>query len=218
MKRLIALLTFLIIWKSISAQEFRGGVSADFTLLPRLSTELEVEIRKAFYPENYFNRTFQGELSYDVLDSWSVGVLYGFSIIKHNREFSDEAGEESRDRNKFAFNVEFKPKRFNNDLRLSNRFRYQYAIVDDDEPKQYFRNKITLDYKISDKMNPYVAIEPYYRLSSNRISVIRIYLGNEMPVFKIGMELYYITEIKLREEYATTQYIVGLKIKLDYKR
>jgi len=213
---IISLVTFFL---PAGAQEYRASVSAEFDILPRLQGEVEIELRKIFYPRSYFNRTFQGELSYEINSLWSIGAMYNFAIVDEDREFEDEDDGETGDRNKWVVDLTFQPRRFESDLRLSNRFRYQYTIVDDDDPKLYLRNKLTLDYKITGKMNPYIAVEPYLRFDSNKIKIIRIYLGNEMPFFSTKIDLYYIVEISPdRESTTTSQYIVGVAFELDFKK
>jgi hypothetical protein len=144
--------------------------------------------------------------------------MYSFSLIDKNEEFSDEAEGESSDRHKVTLDVGYQPKRFDNNLRLTNRFRFQIATLDDNRPKAYLRNKVTLDYKIADNLNPYIALEPYYNLRLQQVKVIRGYLGNEMLLFNTGIDLYYIAELRLKDDNTTDmQYILGLKVKLEYK-
>ena len=201
------------------AQEFRGSVSAEFDILPQLQGEVEIELRTIFYPESYFNRTFQGELNYEINSLWSIGGTYSFAIVDEDHEFEDDDEGETGDRNKWVVDLTFQPARFKSDLRLSNRLRYQFTLDEDDEPKMYLRNKLTLDYKITGKMNPYIAVEPYFRFDSNKIKIIRVYLGNEMPFFSTKIDLYYIVEIRPDREYTTTaQYIVGVAFELDFKK
>jgi len=214
---LFFILVFFAFWLPVTSQEYRGAVSAEFGLSPKLEAGVEIELRKVFYPGSYFNRTFQGKLDYKFSKRWSVGTMYSFSLIDKDEEFSDEAEGESSDRNKISTDIVYQPKRFNNNLRLTNRFRFQIATLDDNRPKAYLRNKITLDYKVADKLNPYIALEPYYNLRLQKLKVIRAYLGNEMPLFNTVLDLCYIVELRLNEKTTDVQYILGLKVKLDYK-
>jgi len=200
------------------AQEYRSAIAAEFRILPRLEAEVNVELRKIFLPESYFNRTFQGSLEYKISESLNIGTTYSYAIITEKDEYEDEKGDEAFDRNRLAADLVFQPKRFDNDLRISNRLRYQVSTVDDDESKQYLRNRIMLDYRISSAMNPYFALEPYYRFSSERINIVRLYIGNEMPLFKSKIDLYYIAEIHLDPDRNTAQYIIGLSVELDFKK
>jgi len=67
-------------------------------------------------------------------------------------------------------------------------------------------------------MNVYFAIEPYYRLYRGNVNNVRFYLGNEMPLPGTKIDLFYIAEIRLRPDNTTTQYIIGIKVELDFKR
>jgi|WetSurMetagenome_2_1015567.scaffolds.fasta_scaffold08682_2 hypothetical protein len=201
----------------LKGQEYRGSVAADFNILSRLEGEAEIELRKAWIPESFFNRTFQCQIDYALTKRWTVGMMYSYSKITEKAEYTIDEGDENLDRNRFGINLTYQAKRFDNDLRLSSRLRYQYSMVDDAKPRQYLRNKITLDYRITRIMNPYVAIEPYYRLETNKINIFRVYLGNEMPFFNTRLEIYYIAEIRLKIDYTTARYIVGMAFKLDYR-
>jgi hypothetical protein len=200
------------------AQEYRGGISAEFGLLPKLEAEAEMEFRKIFFPESYFNRTFQGSLTYELTDRWSVGTTYSYAVITEKEERDEDLGEEAYDLNKIAVDMDYQARRFTNDLRISNRFRYQVSQADDDGSRHYIRNRIMIDYKISPAMNPYMAIEPYYRLEKKIVNNLRFYIGNEMAAFGSKIDLFYIAEVHLRPDYTTTQYIIGLKVELDFKR
>lgn len=201
---------------NMNAQEYRGGVSAEFRILKRLEAEAEIELRKIFIPESYFNRTFQGSLGYEITNRWSIGATYSYAVITEKHNYDHNISEEALDRNKLAVDLDYQSKRFGNDLRLSNRFRYQISTGDDDD-RQYFRNRVMVDYKISSAMNPYLAFEPYYRFDKERVSIVRIYIGNEMPLFNSKIDLYYIAEIHQDPQYTTAQYIIGLTVELDFK-
>jgi hypothetical protein len=208
----------LFYFASAWAQEYRGGVSADIGITSRLDAEAEVELRRIFYPEYYLNRTFQGGISYNLSRTLNASLSYTFSLIDKDKDFPDpEEEDETSEKRKISFDLQFQPRRFTNDLRISNRFRYQHTILEnEDEPHQYLRNKITLDYKISGKMNPYIAVEPYFQLSENELSVIRFYLGNEVGFIGTKIDLYYIAEIRQGEESPIAQYIIGVTLKLDF--
>jgi hypothetical protein len=200
------------------AQEYRGGVGINIDLTKKLSTEIEFEMRKVFYPESHFNKTFQGKLEYSLTDFCGVAASYTYSSIKEQEDDYEEEGTETTDKSKFTADLNFQPGRFHNDLKITNRFRYQYAITDESESTKYLRNKVSLDYRINKTMSSYVAVEPYYQLKSQRINQLRIYIGTEMPVLGTKMEIYYITEVKFKEEFIRTFYIVGASFKINYKK
>jgi hypothetical protein len=212
------LLFLLPLYVPISAQEFRVGASAVIKLYPKLNAELELETRKIFHPESYHSQVIQGELNYSITSVWNTGVMFGHSFVSEHSESGEEEENETSERNKIALDLVYQPKRFRNDLRLTNRFRYQWATADDSKPKQYLRNRVTLDYRMTKKMNPSIAIEPYYSFRKNKINIVRLYLGNEMPVIGTTVKLYYIAEVHLKVEGFFIQYVVGATLKLDFDR
>jgi hypothetical protein len=218
MKRFTLAIISLFILMLATAQEYRGAVSAEFSLLPNLDAEAEVELRKVFYPGSYFNRTFQGKLSYDISSALKTALSYSYSLIDKDEEFSDEAEGESSERHKVSVDFEFETGRYDNDLKFSNRMRLQMAALDENKPKAYFRNKFSMDYRVSKKMNPYIAVEPYFNIRKGEIKVIRCYLGNELTLFNSNIDIYYIAEIRPVENYTTAQYIIGISVKLDYRK
>ena len=218
MKRILySLLVLIVLSCSLRAQEYRAGVSVESHILPCLKGEAQFELRSIFYPGYYLNRTFQVELSYEFSQSWNLGAAYSYSYISKDDEFDNVNGDETSDRNKYMVNLEFNPKRYVNDLKISNRIRYQYSTVNGDQSKQYLRNKFTVDYKITSRMNPYMSIEPYYQLEKNKFNIVRFYLGNELPVWKSKIDIYYIAEVHLVPEQVNADYILGLMIELDWK-
>jgi hypothetical protein len=217
MKKVIFILLILLInIQFIAAQEYRGGLSADIKINGRLKADVDLETRRIFFPGTYINRTAQIGLGYQLKPNLSAKVLYSYAYITRNSEFDKITGDETSDRNRYMFDIQYSPKRFSNDLKLSNRLRYQYTVVRNNKPKQYLRNKFTVDYKITAKMNPYVAIEPYYQIDNNEFRLVRLYIGNEVPVWKTKLDLYYITEFNFLPEHLTTQYTLGLMFEFDW--
>ena len=214
------IIVLLFAFCTLHGQEYRAGVSLNYHLFPKLVVEGESELRTHFKTEPYFNTTFSAHFRYSFFDPLYLGIFYSYSIrsdVLTTKDYNDEID----DKYKFGFDIAYKSTRFNNDLRFNNRLRYQYTICEN-KSKQYIKNKLTLDYKITNKMNPYIAIEPYYSILYNEVNVIRFYIGNEMPLFISKLEFYYIAEIHFREEYfykkyKSTQYIVGVSYKLKLK-
>lgn len=217
-KSLLVMLIALVVSSFAQAQEFRLGISAETGIVNRLSGELEVEARKVFSPEPYFSGVFQAKLKYALSRRLDIAASYSYAYIINQFTDYEFRGDESSDRNKFTTDLVYQSRRFSNDVRLTNRFRYQYAVTDDKKPKEYLRNRLMFDYKLNRKMNPYVAIEPYFHLRDNRINIIRFYLGNELPVWKTDMELFYIAEVHLKKGNPFAQYMIGVTFKLDYNR
>lgn len=218
MKYWFLLLAFVIV-ESLYSQEFRGGVSADFSILPQIEGELEMELRGGWVPEAYYSRMAQLQVDYILSKRWSAGMLYSYSNITESGEHALDETNENQEKSRYAINVNYQAKRFNNDIRISNRLRYQYASVHDKKPKQYIRNKFTVDYRMTKAMNPYISIEPYISLTEHEVHTVRVYLGTEMPVLNTKLDVYYISEITHKDEdYLNIQYMIGVTVKLDFRK
>jgi predicted porin len=210
--------TLCLLSYSASSQELRGAIAAQIDLSPRVSSEIELQARRISLPQTCFNRNVEVKLDYSLFKPLTLSGSYSFSYLSEQPEQLGESDDENSDKHKISADVEFKPERFDNDLRLSNRFRYQYTTIDNSKTREYLRNKLTLDYKISKKMNPYIAIEPYYNLNSSDIHLVRLYLGNEFSFKKSKLELYYIAEKREKNDQIDLQYIVGVVYKFHLVR
>jgi hypothetical protein len=216
LQKIQILMLALLLCQLARAQEYRLGVEYGLNLLPKLEVGAEAEIHKSFMPESYFVKRIQGKLNYDLTPTLSIGTSYTFSLFTEKGEDDeDEDGTETEEKSKWAADLTFQPKRFSNDVRLTNRLRYEYASSHEEEPKQYIRDKVTLDCKITKCMNPYFAFEPYYQTDRNKIRFVRFYIGNEMPVFKTKIDFYYLTELEIKPENKNIQYILGIMVSID---
>lgn len=218
MKRFFLSIGSLLLVLLASAQEYRGALSADFSLLPNLDAEAEIELRKVFYPGSYFNRTFQGKISYSWSPSWQTGLSYSYAIIDKDEEFSDDAEGESAEKHKISLDIGYETKRMDNDLKFSNRFRIQMSTLDDKKPKPYIRDRFMVDYRITKKFKPYIGVEPYFHLRQQKFKVVRFYLGSDVTLFGTDVDIYYIAEVKPVKYNSSATYILGIAVKLDYRK
>jgi hypothetical protein len=204
--------------QTLFSQEFRGGVAADFGILPKIAGDVDLEVRKAWIPEAYFTRMAQMQIDYAFSKRWSAGLMYTYSYVSEKGEHALDEDNENLERNRYGLNLNYQTKRFDNDFRISNRLRYQYASVDDRKPTQYLRDKITVDYRLTRAMNPYISVEPYFNLVKTGLNSVRIYLGTEMPVLGTKLDIYYISEIRHEEEQLQIQYIIGASVKFNFRK
>ncbi len=219
MKTLRFIPIFLILlYQPAAAQEIRGGIALGYFLSPKVNMEIELQTRKISYPETCFNRNIEVKMDYSLAGLWRLSGSYGYSSLSIQSENLDENENENSDKHKFTGDLVFQPKRFDNDFKLTNRLRYQYSTVDNSRRREYLRNKITLDYKISKKMEPYIALEPYFNLLKQDFRYVRFYIGNELSFNNSKLEIYYITEARLKEENLGLQYIMGATYKFNYNK
>jgi hypothetical protein len=88
-------------------------------------------------------------LNYEVINNLDVGISYRFIIspgaVAH-RAYSDVSYKYSL--NKWSFQA---------------RIRYQHQVEINTFAKNYFRPKVTIDYNINKKWEPYISAELFYR-------------------------------------------------------
>ncbi|MBN2275758.1 MAG: DUF2490 domain-containing protein [Bacteroidales bacterium] len=217
MKTLKAIILFCpLMFQSAMAQEFRSSLALDYAIFSKMNAELEFKACQSFIPDKYSKKTIQGSLDYSLSKRWKLSASYAWSSVSKFTGNTEEIGEETLDRQRYTADLFYKPKRFDNELRLTNKFRYQYSVTENSKSKAYIRNKITLDYKFSKILEPYIALEPYYNIHAQRFSYLRLYIGNEMTVMKTKMEMYYIAEARLNEENFGVQYMLGIKLNIEY--
>jgi hypothetical protein len=221
MKRLLSVIllcsAFLI---AANAQEYRVGLSTDLKITSRLKAEGEAELRWMNHPEPYFNRTFQLGVKYAITGNLNADVVYSASFIDKIDRLADADEEnETAEKRKISFDLQYQSKRLPNDLRFTHRLRFQQSVfLQEDEPHQYLRNKFTMDYKLTYKLNPYLSVEPYFLLNERRFKAMRVYIGNEIAIWKTKLDLYYIAEIRFRPGNTGAQYIVGATVELNFNK
>lgn len=201
-------ISLLLCRLNISAQEFRTGV--DYERMLPANTELsgKFEIRKTLVPQNAFYNVFQLGLKHEIINNLSLGGTFrrSFTPARKNENLLESLDEKRR----YTAELGFKYPRFDNGVRLSYRLRYQHSTTLEGKSKDYLRNRLKVDYKLIKDLQPYLAIEPYFRLEENEIRKCRLYLGSKVNVLRMGVELSYIFEVKIHNELASTSHFIGI--------
>lgn len=197
------------------AQEFRAGVAYENEILPNFELDGKAEFRTTFESQNQYYAIFQVGAGYGFFKHFSIGGTIRLSLIPYylKEEEDKDIDHEIDEKTRYTADFKYKTKRFKNDLRITNRFRYQYSSVDDSNPRSYLRDKIGIDYKFNKRVKPYLALEPYWRLEKNTLRKIRIYIGNELEILKNTLEVSFIIEANMKESETYTFFMVGLNYK-----
>ena len=209
-------LYFLLPFTTISnlhAQELRLGADYEKNIIPNLEISGEIEFRKSLNYENYYYPVMQAGASYNFLKNASIGGSIRYSVTpeveKRNKEVLYEEMDEKW---RYTAEFKFKTERFKNDIRISNRLRYQYSSENAEKTRSYLRDRISVDYKLNKKMEPYIAVEPYLFLETGEIRKVRLYMGNELDFFNDKLDIYLIIEANVEE--FSTFHAIGLTYKL----
>jgi len=208
-KRLLLIIyLFLLLYPDAYSQEVRLGINYERNLLPKLELKSKCQIRKHNNHPITFYSIVQAGLQYKITRKVSVSgsVRYTLSPDRNiNWEF-DDIYEKTR----YAAEIKYKTRRYNNDIRISNRFRYQHLSTHSDEKKDYLKNKIVIDYKLTKAHNVYIAIEPYLRLGELKIQKCRIYIGDVFNISNHEFEVYFIVEGKTHNDVFSINHTLGI--------
>lgn len=196
----------------LSAQEFRIGVEYETMLPAKMEFAGKFELRNTLVPKSSFYTIFQLGLKREILKNLYLGGTFRQSLAP--KRSSESLLESMDDKRRYTAEMIYKFPRFDNGVRLSYRLRYHYSISSKGKTKDYLRSKLKADYKLIKDLRPYVAIEPYFHLEENELRKFRLYLGGKIDVFRIGMELSYILEVKSYDQLFMTSHLVGLYIEL----
>ena len=187
----------LMIYLSTSAQEMRFGVGYEKNILPKLEIDGKVQLRKRINQSKAYYSIVQAGLAYDISENITVSGSFRYSTAPGG--FDEEINDDINEKMRYTANFILGTKRFNNDIKIRNRLRYQHSVVISDDDRDYIRNKLIIDYKLTKRMKPYVAVEPYLLLEEQRLRKLRFYLGSEFELFSNELELCFIVEGKSKD-------------------
>jgi uncharacterized protein DUF2490 len=196
----------------VSAQEFRLGVDYERMLPAKMEFTGKFELRNTLVPQNEFYTIFQVGLKHEILKNLSLGGTFRQFLTPTGR--SESLLESLDEKRRYTAELVFKYPRFDNGVRLSYRLRYQHSEVPKGKSKDYLRSRLKADYKLIKDLQPYLAIEPYFRLEENEIVKCRLYLGSKINVHRMGMEVSYIFEVKSHDELVRTSHMIGFYFEL----
>ncbi len=214
------ILTFVISLLFVSyglAQELRLGVEYDKELLPKFKTGLQLQVRNNFNSPGFFDRGLaQADLKYNLLNNIAFGVTLRYTGVfeEEDEENEEEKGFGYGDRFRGTVDFTAKTNWINKEVRLSNRFRYQFSQRET-KNKTFFRNKVKCDYKMTKNVSSYIAVEPFYSIEDKAFDTYRLHLGSEFDLVYNEIEVYIIIEVVPPDgEAVQLSQFIGLSYKL----
>jgi hypothetical protein len=160
-------LFFLFIQCSYGLNDNESWTSIGFE--KKLPYKLELEFEQELRLNNKlstFKQTFsEVSISYKVFDGLKIQIPYRYAIfekkIKQRLSFSG------------SYKYSFKP------VNLKYRTKFQRTYEDGEIPENMIRNKFTIEYKLSKKIEPYVSGELFhpYNTDHNQLDEYRVSFG-----------------------------------------
>jgi hypothetical protein len=162
------------------AQEYRLGVSYSLPLHKNLETEVKTEYRH-LAQINRNEGMIQFQANWKISEKISTSAGYRYYLQREVRD-DEEGSFILEDKNRFSADLSLKSARFDNDLRVGSRFRYQYAVNGRNRQTVCLRVKTTADYRLNKRINPYLSFEPYFYPESRKFESFRLSAGEEIAV------------------------------------
>jgi hypothetical protein len=218
--KLILSLLFVCLCSQVNAQELWTGLTLRVKPIKRLTTEIEQQFRFDNGITGLATTFTEFGVGYDITKRFGVKAAY---------RNTHKTGSERVDNDKERFSIETFYDIGSDETRFvfSYRLRYQVARetanrenVDRDD---YIRNRFSLDYNLTKKVQPYMATEIFYKLNqNNEIRAYWLTMGLKSRISKsIGLNTFYRVEMEQNIDYPKTNYIVGAmltyRIKLQKK-
>ena len=211
----LGLLTIFLLLNSlgIAAQELRIGVDYDRMLLTKLEFRSKVQLRNIPIPQSTFYGILQVGLEYEIFKTLSLAGTYRYSLTPNT--MGEKLLESIEDKMRYTAELKYRHPRYDNGIRISYRLRYQHSASHEGKSKDYLRNRLKVDYKLTKELRPYTALELYYMLGKYEMTRLRLYLGSEINVVRTEIELSYIFETKTHDDNGSwTSHMIGLFLKL----
>lgn len=194
------------------AQELWTG--ATFRL--RLNKSWAAEVEQQFRFDN--NITSYGS------SFTELGLRYKYNNhvgVKAGYRFTDRSGNVRIPDNRQRFNADvfFNIGSSKTDFVLSYRIRYQRSRIGDEEtkPRDYLRNRLSMDYNLTKKTQPYVETELFYLFEDkNELRAMRLTMGlNTQLTKQLELNTFYRLENELNVKRPERVRIIG--VMLTYK-
>jgi len=161
--------------------------------------------------QSYTSGLTQLAVDYKLYKRFDVGISFRHTISEETASFSENSID-NENKNRLTFDLGADTKRFDNEIKIKTRLRYQLNRDDDGDQKAYIREKITFDYKLTGLLRPYAALEIYYHIQEQELRAYRLYLGSEFDMDKHKLDFYYILEANVSER-TDLFYMLGVAYK-----
>jgi len=205
------LMGFLVIFsRMVNAQELWVGVELEKQILPRIKTQAKLQLRNDIDNNSTFidESIIQTYVDYKLFKNVTIGASFRYAIKIEN--FNDQAAFKSYDEKyRLAADLKYKSNWLNNDIRISNRLRYQYNPSHKND-KQFVRDKIKCNYKLTKRAIPYLALETFYSIYDETMQTIRLYIGNEFELIYNKLDVYFIFEINEQDHNYQSYQVIGV--------
>ncbi len=207
------LLTFSIITGSVvNGQETRAGIKFNLEPINNLKAETTIQYRHR-NEESMDSRRLMGEVdaSTKVLKYIEPGI-----VVRYMYRWNKPIEESEYNNDKLQFSTYAKiPVKFD-DFEFSYRTRYQYSYLSASKTKNYFRNKIMLQYQPTTTMETSFAYELFYNLDEQELDQRRLKLKIDLELGKkYELSGFYIIDF-VHDNNFYTYYITGLEMAIKF--
>ena len=198
---------------SVSAQEMRVGAGVGFTL-SKFQLGTEVQYRHISPVENQKALLWQSQVEYGIFKWLDAGLSYRYAgTFDGNQKLSNRIDYDAR--NRFTTDLQLKTQRFDNDVKLKNRVRYQVSVKEGGKTKNYLRNKFSIDYKLTSLFRPFADLEVYYNIREEQFQSVRLNLGSSWVLHKHVVDVAAIAEADW-SDYFQMNYVLELTYTFDW--
>lgn len=186
--RLYLSFALLLLCATMQAQELRLGAGAEFAAQKQVFNG-EVQWRKDMFESSHSVLLMQLGATHRLNNYCRIGADYRYSTGL--RGIYTESNIDYLSRHRVAVELKLYTKRFDNDIRMSNNFSYQLQIREDKRIRNYLRNEIVVDYRITRVFKPFVGAEVFYSMSERSFPMMRFCIGADLSFGKHGIEAAY---------------------------
>ncbi|MFO7864074.1 MAG: DUF2490 domain-containing protein [Salinivirgaceae bacterium] len=193
---LMPLLLLAFMPKHINAQELRGIAGIKYEL-GSVGFDTEFQTRRLSPTENKQSLLWSFGTEYALTDWLDVQAAYRYAASGQSG-FYAESSIDYKNKDRVTFDAQLKSKRFDNELKLKNRLRYQINISNKGNVSHYIREKVSFEYKLTGLYRPFAEVEMYYDTDKEEVKALRLYLGSEFDMDKHVVSVTYIMEADVR--------------------
>jgi hypothetical protein len=106
-----------------------------------------------------------------------------------------------------------------NKFNLNTRFRYQHSIFKNEKnPEDIGRVNFQLRYRLTNKANPFIEVEPFYDVQKKAISKARFAMGVQVAFRRhVRTEIFYRIEKNVLKQEAVLEPTIGIGLTYKFK-
>jgi len=185
-------------------------VWTEFKIISSISKRFDFKLRQQIRFNNRVTK-YKSALT-DIGFRYKISKYFRFSALYRLKRFPDKT--------QHGFYLNFHSKIGYKKFALTHRLRYQkkYGVYNMD--KDFFRNKLTLEYKMSRKFKPFTTSEIYYRAfydKGDRFDKVRFYLGGKYEIDKKRtIKLYYLLQREFNSKNPVQANILGVSYSVGF--